>query len=80
MEPPARQEQPQWSQNDFSKPSPAGENAMNVVMVGAECAPWSKTGALQNATQSAFVTGVKVWVKVQFRIQTLLYPGLGMGC
>ena len=22
------------------------ENAMNVVMVGAECAPWSKTGAL----------------------------------
>jgi len=43
---PARQEQPHWEQNDFSnKPCPAGENAMNVVMVGAECAPWSKTGA-----------------------------------
>lgn len=23
----------------------AGPNVMNVVMVGAECAPWSKTGA-----------------------------------
>jgi len=23
---------------------PYNENAMNVVMVGAECAPWSKTG------------------------------------
>jgi hypothetical protein len=23
----------------------AGENVMNVVLVGAECAPWSKTGA-----------------------------------
>ncbi len=28
------------------KPPPlAGPNVMNVVMVGAECAPWSKTGA-----------------------------------
>lgn len=27
------------------KPPPlAGPNVMNVVMVGAECAPWSKTG------------------------------------
>lgn len=23
----------------------AGPNVMNVVMVGVECAPWSKTGA-----------------------------------
>lgn len=29
------------------KPPPlAGPNVMNVVMVGAECAPWSKTGGL----------------------------------
>ncbi|KXZ56723.1 hypothetical protein GPECTOR_1g651 [Gonium pectorale] len=29
------------------KPPPlAGANVMNVVMVGAECAPWSKTGGL----------------------------------
>lgn len=28
------------------KPPPlAGPNVMNIVMVGAECAPWSKTGA-----------------------------------
>jgi hypothetical protein len=37
---------------DAAKPAPpsneplAGENVMNVVMVGAECAPWSKTGEL----------------------------------
>lgn len=24
----------------------AGDNAMNIIMVGAECAPWSKTGGL----------------------------------
>lgn len=30
-----------------SKPPPAaGENAMNVVFVASECAPWSKTGGL----------------------------------
>lgn len=30
------------------KPPPlAGPNVMNVVMVGAECAPWSKTGAFR---------------------------------
>jgi starch synthase len=27
-------------------PPLAGENVMNIVMVGAECAPWSKTGGL----------------------------------
>jgi starch synthase len=27
-------------------PRPANPNAMNIVMVGAECAPWSKTGGL----------------------------------
>ena len=26
------------------EPPLAGKNAMNVVFVGAECAPWSKTG------------------------------------
>jgi hypothetical protein len=26
-------------------PPLAGPNVMNIVMVGAECAPWSKTGA-----------------------------------
>ncbi|EFJ52150.1 hypothetical protein VOLCADRAFT_103172 [Volvox carteri f. nagariensis] len=31
----------------LEKPPPlAGPNVMNVVMVGAECAPWSKTGGL----------------------------------
>ena len=28
-----------------SQPPPCGENRMNIVFVGAECAPWSKTGA-----------------------------------
>lgn len=28
------------------EPPLAGENVMNIVMVGAECAPWSKTGGL----------------------------------
>lgn len=38
-QPPPQQQQPAA----HSSP-PAGENAMNVVLVGAECAPWSKTG------------------------------------
>lgn len=29
-----------------SEPPLAGPNVMNIVMVGAECAPWSKTGGL----------------------------------
>lgn len=29
-----------------AEPPLAGENVMNIVMVGAECAPWSKTGGL----------------------------------
>jgi starch synthase len=28
------------------EPPLAGPNVMNVIMVGAECAPWSKTGGL----------------------------------
>lgn len=33
--------------SEADKPPPlAGPNVMNVVMVGAECAPWSKTGGL----------------------------------
>lgn len=28
------------------EPPLAGENVMSIVMVGAECAPWSKTGGL----------------------------------
>lgn len=27
-------------------PPPAGDNVMKIVLVGAECAPWSKTGGL----------------------------------
>lgn len=30
----------------------AGENVMNVVMVAAECAPWSKTGGLGDVSQA----------------------------
>jgi hypothetical protein len=60
MEPPAPE--PYWQQqqqvdvevmaDDGLEPAPpeepplAGENVMNIVMVGAECAPWSKTGGL----------------------------------
>ena len=33
------------SNPDQDRPSrPYNENAMNIVLVGAECAPWSKTG------------------------------------
>jgi starch synthase len=40
-----QQEQPPPQQQPAAHSSPpAGENAMNVVLVGAECAPWSKTG------------------------------------
>lgn len=57
MEPPAPARQP-WGPvedeeaDDGLEPGPpaepplAGENVMNIVMVGAECAPWSKTGGL----------------------------------
>lgn len=57
MEPPAPE--PYWEEeeeevlaDDAIEPGPpaepplAGENVMNIVMVGAECAPWSKTGGL----------------------------------
>ncbi|KAK9844059.1 hypothetical protein WJX81_003138 [Elliptochloris bilobata] len=41
---PAYEPEPPPSQHE---PEPlAGPNVMNVVMVGAECAPWSKTGGL----------------------------------
>lgn len=59
MEPPAPVPQQTWQQqqeelmaDDALAPGPpaepplAGENVMNIVMVGAECAPWSKTGGL----------------------------------
>jgi hypothetical protein len=59
MEPPAPAPQQTWQQqqeemmaDDALEPGPpaepplAGENVMNIVMVGAECAPWSKTGGL----------------------------------
>ena len=41
-----------WDQQpSYQDPGPsgplAGENVMNVILVGAECAPWSKTGKLQ---------------------------------
>ncbi len=47
------QQQTSWepaqpSHHEPQAPAPlAGENVMNVVLVGAECAPWSKTGALR---------------------------------
>ncbi|XP_062106643.1 starch synthase 2, chloroplastic/amyloplastic [Humulus lupulus] len=35
------------SSKEEAKPPPlAGENVMNIIMVSAECAPWSKTGGL----------------------------------
>jgi hypothetical protein len=60
MEPPAPESYWQQQQqvetevmaDDGLEPGPpeepplAGENVMNIVMVGAECAPWSKTGGL----------------------------------
>ncbi|EFN59970.1 hypothetical protein CHLNCDRAFT_6734, partial [Chlorella variabilis] len=33
-------------------PKPVNPNAMNVVFVGAECAPWSKTGGLGDVMQA----------------------------
>ena len=42
---PQQQQQQQQQASEPTRQSPAGENAMSVVMVGAECAPWSKTGA-----------------------------------
>ena len=38
-------QQPSYHDSGPSGPL-AGENVMNVVLVGAECAPWSKTGKL----------------------------------
>ena len=34
-------------------PPLAGENVMNVVLVGAECSPWSKTGAPDGSSAGA---------------------------
>ena len=39
------EQQPSYHDSGPSGPL-AGENVMNVVLVGAECAPWSKTGKL----------------------------------
>lgn len=44
------QQSPQQAQQQQSQPPLAGDNAMNVVLVGAECAPWSKTGGMRNIT------------------------------
>ena len=48
-QPPPQQQQPAA----HSSP-PAGENAMNVVLVGAECAPWSKTGETVRLSRATF--------------------------
>lgn len=32
--------------DDVESPPLAGPNVMNVILVAAECAPWSKTGGL----------------------------------
>lgn len=42
-QPEAPVSQPQPPQHE-SRPPLAGDNVMNLVFVGAECAPWSKTG------------------------------------
>lgn len=43
---PQQQQQPSQPQVEVvPEPPLAGDNVMNVVFVGAECAPWSKTGA-----------------------------------
>ncbi|KAL3525926.1 hypothetical protein ACH5RR_014298 [Cinchona calisaya] len=35
------------SENEEAKPPPlAGANVMNIILIAAECAPWSKTGGL----------------------------------
>lgn len=51
-----QQQQQQQAHQSYNAPAPAppeqpplaGENVMNVVMVGAECAPWSKTGKVNS--------------------------------
>ncbi len=47
--PPPQQQEPAYEPEPPPTPQQqeplAGPNVMNVVMVGAECAPWSKTGA-----------------------------------
>jgi hypothetical protein len=51
-QPPPQEEEPEPQPDDGAEAAPpgepplAGENVMNIVMVGAECAPWSKTGGL----------------------------------
>ena len=37
------EEAPSYHEPQHTTPL-AGENVMNVIVVGAECAPWSKTG------------------------------------
>ena len=48
-----------WEQQpSYQDPGPsgplAGENVMNVVLVGAECAPWSKTGKTQHVSDPSW--------------------------
>lgn len=60
------------------KPPPlAGPNVMNVVMVGAECAPWSKTGAKAGELAAR---GSQAHVGLALVAQGLLRAPLHGGC
>lgn len=45
-------EEPTKAPAEESPPQPYNENRMNVVLVGAECAPWSKTGSFSHLSSS----------------------------
>ena len=50
-------EEPSYQEPEPSGPL-AGPNVMNVVLVGAECAPWSKTGSSCHSEPSSSLAWV----------------------